>query len=301
MSPRAIIVIVLALVSGGSAAFGIKQLAGSRRVVEEKVETRPVVVAKVDVTRGHMLTEDLLEVRPWPTGLCPPTTFEKTEDCIERAVLSPLVAGEPVLAGKVADKNSGRGLAALIPPGMRAYTIQTSRVASSVAGFILPGNRVDVLLTLRGGDAKETGGGSTVTLLQAVEILAVNQNLDAPAENKHTPKSSSSVTLLISPDQATVLDLGQNMGTLTLSLRNPVDITEAETSPATLNLLRYLQKEPLVPEETAIAVTTGEPAQFVSTAEAEPISEEAKPQEFTYQIRTLRGSYAGRIPVTVRQ
>ena len=162
-----------------------------------------------------------------------------------RTILASVQAGEPLLNTKLADRDAGRGLAALVPEGMRAVTIQTSRVASNVAGFVLPGNRVDVLLTLRGGNHDATGGGSSTTLLQAVEILAVDQRLDAPTENRVDPKLLRSVTLLVTPDQAGLLDLGQNMGTLSLSLRNPEDLAEAQTDPATVNLLRFTQRQPV--------------------------------------------------------
>lgn len=198
------------------------------------------------------------------------------------------VAGELLLDSKLADKDAGRGLAALIPEGMRAYTIQTPRVTSSVAGFVLPGNRVDVLLSLRGNYNDETGGGSTTTLLQSVEILAVGQQLDAPAENKVDPKVLSSVTLLVTPDQAAKLDLGQNMGQLTLALRNPSDKEDARPQPATLADIRFRQEKPVEePEE-------GEPE---AKATVEPAQEEPE----VYRIHTFRGKHRGEILIAPPQ
>src|SRR3954451_18929531 len=116
--------------------------------------------------------------------MVPVGALTKTEEAVERAVSIPLVKDETLQAAKLSPKGAGRGLAALVPTGMRAFTIQTPNVASGVAGFILPGNRVDVLLTMTAGDGDESGGGSTTTLLQRVEILAVDQRIDAPADNK---------------------------------------------------------------------------------------------------------------------
>jgi Flp pilus assembly protein CpaB len=114
-----------------------------------------------------------------------------------------------------------RRLASLVSEGMRAFTIKTN-VASGVAGFILPGNKVDVILTVDSsrlstvGSIDRTGGGSTTTLLQNVEILAVDQKVEAPAENKVNSNDLRSVTLLVTPSQAAKLSLGQSKGDLHL-------------------------------------------------------------------------------------
>ena len=91
-------------------------------------------------------------------------------------------------------------------------------MVQGVAGFILPGNRVDVLLSLGEiSGTNETGGGSTITLLENIEILAVDQKMDAPSDNKVDTKDLRSVTLLVTPQQANRLDLGQNKGMLHLA------------------------------------------------------------------------------------
>lgn len=308
MSPRSILVIVLALSCGTSAAFGVSLLRG-RQTASPREATAPVVVAAAGMPRGRMVTADMLRIQKWPEDLVPPGALAQVQDAVDRAVTAPILPGEPLLEGKLASRESGRGLAALVPPGMRAYTIQTSRIASNVAGFILPGNRVDVLLTLRGGAADTTGGGSATTLLQAVEVLAVDQRLDAPAENRVDPKQLSSVTLLVTPDQAALLDLGQNMGILTLSLRNPEDLAESKTQPATLDILRFTRRRPVDPTSNtgewglsqvvrsmaAAAVAAYTDAEEQKTkADAGPTD----PPRQHFEIRTLRGRHAGRVLVT---
>jgi pilus assembly protein CpaB len=214
------------------------------------------------------------------------------EAAVDRAAIGQVVKEEPILEAKLAPRNAGRGLAALVPEGMRAYTIQTARIASNVAGFILPGNKVDVLLNLKGANRGEdrTGGGSTTTLLQAVEVLAVDQILESPQENKVDPKQSSSVTLLVTPDQAAKLDLGQNMGILTLSLRNPDDKAAAVTEPATITQIRYMLGMPT-------DIPDGEPrppAPPETVPETSPIAAKPRPM----WIVTLRGNHRGRVLVT---
>jgi pilus assembly protein CpaB len=279
---------MLALISGTAAALGIRQLRNGNSG-NVKTETAMVVVAKEDIARGTMVSNDMVSTRPWPKDLMPPSALTSVEECLDRASLAPIVAGEPILDVKLASREAGRGLAALVPKGMRAYTIQTCRDASNVAGFILPGNHVDVLLTLTGGRDDGTGGGSSVTLLQAVEILAVAQRLDAPAENKMDLKELRSVTLLVTPDQAAVLDLGQNMGKLTLSLRNTQDLAEATPTPATLKMLRFLQTGPVQqPEEEEATETDAAVVEKVQPRRAKE----------SLEIRTIRGSHVGRVYIS---
>jgi pilus assembly protein CpaB len=290
MSARSIIVVVLALVCGLSAAWGMNEFRKNNRV-EVKPDTGSVVVATVDMVRGQVVVEKYLTVAQWPKELVPADAVTKLEDAVDRSAKFAILAGDPVLTKKLASKDSGRGMAALIPLGMRAYTIIASKVNSNVAGFILPGSRVDILLNLRAsGRDDETGGGSTTTLLQAVEILAVDQALDAPIENKMDVKSVASVTLLVSPDQAAVLDLGQNMGTLTLALRNPEDQTEAKTTPALLADIRYRQDKPLK--------VVNNPDSSVVLAVNEEVVEAVEEEPETASIMTLRGGQWGQVIVT---
>ena len=177
----------------------------------------PVVVAVVDLPRGASITPEAVKIKEFPRDLVPAGALSKLEDAVNRVIFVPLTKDEPVLESKLAPKGSGRGLSALIPPGMRAYTVKVPDVAQGVAGFILPGNRVDVLLSLGEiSGTNETGGGSTITLLQNVEILAVDQKMDAPSDNKVDTKDLRSVTLLVTPQQANQLDLGQIKGMLDL-------------------------------------------------------------------------------------
>ena len=299
MSVRAIAVLGLAIVCGASSALGVYLWRG--RVVQVVAETVPVVVATAEIARGEVVSESKVAVRQWPRELAPQGVARELEAVVSRTALTPMFTAEPILTSKLADRDAGRGLAALIPDGRRAYTIQTSRVASNVAGFVMPGNRVDVLLTMRGGPDDNTGGGSSTTLLQAVEILAIDQHLDAPAENRVEPQQLRSVTLLVTPDQVSLLDLGQNMGTLALSLRNPADLAEAETNPATVNVLRFTERKPV-----AAAAKESSPGawQWLSAAAAALpraamvsglASAAAPPKRDVAEIQTFRGRHQGRV------
>ena len=193
-----------------------------------------------------MIDASEIKIVQWPKGMLPDGAVDDVDKIIGRMSLGQIVAGEPILDAKLGARDAGRGLAALVPKGMRAYTLVPSRsgtnpglnAALSVAGFILPGNKVDVLLNLKGTYNDESGGGTTTTLLQSIEVLAVDQKLDAPADNKNSIKELGSVTLLVTPDQAALLDLGENLGQLSLSLRNLSDTSSNSITTARLSSIR---------------------------------------------------------------
>jgi pilus assembly protein CpaB len=281
MSFRPILVVALALTCGATATVGVNYLRPTGARGDEDEGTAPVVISAVDISRGQTIAAEDITVRQWPTKVLPQGTLTSAEEAVDRVALSSILPGEPLFEKRLASKESGRGLEALIPEGMRAYTIQAKTVAASVAGFVLPGNRVDVLLHLRGQANDESGGGSTQTLLQAVEVLAVGQALDAPAENR--VPDVQSVTLLVTPDQVNELDLGQAAGTLSLSLRNPTDTEDASPELAILVDLRYTQEKPIELVEN-------------SETDQETVTE-PEPEPVVYEIITLRGSHRGRVPV----
>jgi len=303
MKPQTVLIVTMALVFGGSAAVGVYAITKQTTGVGRQALVS-VVVAAADIPRAGTITADLVKIRSYPKELVPDGAVSRPEDAVDRVALHPLVQNEPVLESRLAPKGSGRGMAALVSMGMRAFTIQTPNVASGVAGFILPGNKVDVLLTMtdQTGEDSETGGGVTTTLLQNVEILAVDQRIEAPAENRFDTNESRSVTLLVDPDQAARLDLGQNRGTLHLSLRGHQDGAQAQARPATLADLRFHQETPWDQRahgvldalgrilarrraETPPAATPPAPAPLVRVP----------PSPSPSRVRTLRGSQEGMV------
>ena len=275
MQSRTVIIGGLALMFGIAAAAGAFLL--SKNPAEApQVEMVSVVVAATDVNRGQTLSSEHLSRRDWPKDAVPEGAITDASEIIDRTATVSLLKGDLLFDAKVAPRGAGRGLAAVIPKGMRAVTIQTPNVATGVAGFVLPGNKVDVLLSVSTQGAEDaTGGGSTITLLQNVEILAVDQRIDAPQDNKMDAKELRSVTLLVSPADAARLDLGQNKGTLHLALRNHSDSGTEEVETATLAKLRVGQSAPVV---VAIKPEIVPPPRVKKTA---------------LVIRTLRGSSSG--------
>lgn len=270
MRLRTVLIGMFALLFGTSAASGVYLI--SRESGEQvSGDTGKVTVVTQIVERGQAITAESLTVKDWPAELAPDGFISDPSSVVGRVAWVQLVRGEPLLESKLAPVGSKGELASQIPSGMRAVTIQTPNVATGVAGFIMPGNHVDILFTMRTRGANDqTGGSSSITLLQNVEILAVDQQLDAQAEleESQNKKEMRSVTLLVKPEQAARLDLGRNHGTLHLALRNPADLGAVDVSPATLNNL-----------------ARGDVSDAETETETGP-----KPQ---LAIRTLRGSQAG--------
>lgn len=292
---QSMIAAVLAVVFGGSAAVGVRQYVG--RGATTPAETVSVVVAAMNIPRGMLVSPDLIKTRDYPKDLVPTGAILNKEDAQDRSAFTTMVMGEPLLESKLSPKGQ-RGLASLVSDGMRAFTI-TTNVASGVAGFILPGNKVDVLLTFtntNGGNNDFTGGGSTTTLLQNVEILAVDQKVEAPAENKVDSNNLRSVTLLVTPSQAAKLSLGQNKGTLHLTLRNPKDQLAANVRPTTVNDIQFLSGAPAKSwDERAKDLIKAWGEALAKRPPPPPVKAEVVPKK---SIRTLRGSSEGMVVLT---
>jgi pilus assembly protein CpaB len=298
MSIRTVSVIALAIVCGLCAAVGTNfLLAKPGGSAAPPPETMGVLVAKIEIPRGKMVTADALELKQWPKDLVPVGVIVDPLAAKDRAALQTMLPGEPLFESKLAAKGAVGGMANLIPSGKRAYTIQTKTVASNVAGFVLPGNLVDVLLTFRGNQNDETGGGSTTTLLQAVEVMAVGGKIETVDSNVGVGSEDvSSVTLLVTPDEVGRLDLGQGLGMLSLSLRNPNDKGETNSDPATIKDIRFMGMKPAEVAVTAVAVA---PAVSEPAKEVVPV-QPAKPKAMlvSSSIKTLRGQRWGEVTVT---
>jgi len=174
-------------------------------------------------------------------------------------VVSQIYEGEPVLDTRLAAKGAGAGLAATIPPGMRAVAVRVNDIVG-VAGFVIPGTKVDLLIA--GTPPKGNGGlgDVTKTLMQNVEVLSAGQSIQKDAEGK--PMSVGVVNMLVTPEQAEVLSLASNETRIQLILRNPMDKEETNTKGTSVAYL-YENKNGLAPaaggKPVATTTTNGAP------------------------------------------
>jgi len=223
---RVFLVLALAVTAGGVFAFGTynyvnklpKQTPGS-------VATRPVVVASTALDVGAEISRDDIRVIDWPAASVPQEAISDPKDVVGRGLVMPIVQNEPILPMKLASKDAGSGLPPAIPPGLRAVSVRVNEVIG-VAGYVLPGTRVDVLATVN-----PTGQGGDITskvILTNVQVLAAGTKIERDVkENKPMPVNV--VTMLVAPDESERLTLAATEGKIQLALRNPLDTGTTNT------------------------------------------------------------------------
>ena len=183
----------------------------------ESTDLKDVVVTARPLGVGVMVKPADIKVVKMPSAAFPKGGFSKVEDVLDRPVISNILLEEPILEGRLAAKGSGLGLAPTIPVGMRAVTVRVNDVAS-VSGFVLPGMRVDVLVT---GRPPTADGDMTTTVLQNMLVLSAGTTIQPDARGQAI--QAPTVTLLATPQQSETLTLAGNEGRLQLVLRNSSD------------------------------------------------------------------------------
>jgi pilus assembly protein CpaB len=221
---RLLMIGVLALALGAFVSLLVyKNLQGRG---PSNAEGADVVVAADDIQVGGRIEERDVRLAKFPPASMPPGSYAKRSQVLGRGVIIPISKGEFILPSKLAPENAGSGLPSLIPPGMRAVSVRVNEVVS-VAGFVGPGTRVDILLT---GTPNGSSEPQTTTVLQNVPVIASGHTLErnASGDAQNTPV----ITLLTSPEDAERLTLASAEGKIQLALRNPVDTHQNQVDPA---------------------------------------------------------------------
>ena len=188
------------------------------------VATQTIVVAKQPLRFGTQLDAGMLEEMPWPSAAVPNGAFTKIDDVLKggnRVVLAAIEANEPILSLKITGAGQRATLSALVKPGMKAVTVRVNDV-EGVGGFVLPGDRVDVVLTRQ----IDKGSATTEVVLQNTRVLAVDQIADDRAAKAAVAKS---ITLEVSTVEAQKVWLASSVGNLSLLLRKAGETTEEKT------------------------------------------------------------------------
>lgn len=253
MAKRPVVLLVAAVALGGASVFLARQwlteAVRSAQPGRPAIEMSTVVVARVPLSFGNKLALENLKVVAWPADARPDGSFTTLDELIsaseERVVLRSMEPGEPVLATKVSGFGGRATLSTIIDESMRAVTIRVDDV-NGVAGFVLPGDRVDIMITREVEREKPV----TDVLLQSVKVLGVDQEA---SDQKDKPVVARAVTLEVTPVQAQKLTLGQTVGSLSLSLRNQLDADATEQRTVTLADLGRGEPVPAAPEPAAAA------------------------------------------------
>ena len=259
---RAFVMLAVAILFGVVAVA----LAWTWLQAQAKANSNRVVVASTDVGRGQRLTPEMLRLADRPAKDMPKGTFTDATLLSERVLKVNLAPGEIVTEAKLAPHGTMGGMSALISEGKRAITVRVNDVIG-VAGFALPGNYVDVIVHTEReapeGERVERGTLSVSKIvLERILVLAVAQEV---SRDETKPKVVNAVTLEVTPEQAENLDLARGVGTLSLALRNQVDVTLPKTAGATKSTLldeleQIVAKQKPAPAVKKVAAVRVKPA-----------------------------------------
>ncbi len=247
MNRRLLLVLILALIGGASASYLVYRLVGGGSG-PAATPLAQVVVATRDLQIGSLIGPADVRMGEW-AGTLPKGALTKLDQALNRGAIANLYEGEPILAERLAAAGSGGGLAAIIPPGMRATAVRVDEVVG-LAGFVTPGMRVDVLMSgiPPGGNPAE--GSHVNTLLENIQVLSAGADLQKDSEGK--PHPVQVVNLLVTPEQAEKLTLASSQTHIQLVLRNPLDTETTKPPGAHMSELFRIPggRPPRAPEPT---------------------------------------------------
>lgn len=235
MNRRLIAVLAFAMLVASVTSFLLYRLVVSHvqmpvHAAAVATTTNKLVIAAHDLQVGALIHDSDVKEVPWE-GSIPTQAIGKAQDVIGRGVIATIYQGEPILTGRLAPKGAGAGLAATIPMGKRAVALRVDEVVG-LAGFVLPGMRVDVLVAGTPPGGPNQAGTLSRTVLQNIEVLSAGQKIEKAADGK--PETAQVVNLLVTPDQAEVLNLASIETKIQLVLRNPLDTQEESTHGASV-------------------------------------------------------------------
>jgi len=242
MSQRVFTILLIALVISAGASYAVYRLVRTQIGAASGPAAAQILVAARGLEIGTLIKDTDVKAGQW-VGPLPTGAILKKEDAVGRGVVAAIYEGEPLLDNRLAAVGAGGGLAATIPPGMRAVAVRVNDIVG-VAGFVVSGMRVDVLIA--GSPPGSAASGPKVkTLLQNIEVLSAGQNFQKDAEGK--PVQVPVVNLLVTPEQAEILSLASNETRIQLILRNPLD-TQATNTPGTAMASLFGEAKPAVPQ-----------------------------------------------------
>jgi len=267
MNRRLLTIFVIAFVIAGICAWAVYRMVGAKVAASKPRATAQLVAAARDIPLGAVLTPaDLTTISI--DGDAPKGAIRKLDEVVGRGAISEIYQGEIIMESRLAGAGSGGGLAPTIPKGMRACAVKVDEVVG-VAGFVIPGTRVDVLAS---GTPPNSPSATqqTETLLQNIQVLSAGTDIQKDATGK--PQQVQVVSLLVTPEQAETLSLASNTLKIQLVLRNPMDTEIAKVPPTAM----------------ASIFSTGAPAPPKEPRRVASSAPKAKPE--TYSIIVSNGS-----------
>src|SRR5262245_6238790 len=276
---RTLIVMFVAVITAALGSYGVYRAVLQMPVREVEVASVSVVVAAQSLPMGTRLDANHLRVVAWPSRNQLNGAFGDPKELVNRGLITSVVENEPITMTKVASLEAGAGLPPVIPEGMRAISVKVNEVVG-VAGFVVPGTVVDVLVTVRPSTGPQDEP-MTRTVVSKVQVLTAGTKYDQEKSKSGEPIQTSVVTLAVLPDDAERIALAQNEGKVTLALRNPLDVGPTETKGVRLaSLMTGKNAEPVI-DRTKNRVVARVPA---------PV---APPPPPVYTVETIRAAKRG--------
>ena len=273
---RTTLVLLVAVGLAALATYGVSRTIKNIPVREVEVATRYVVVAAENMPLGTRIAKEQVKVVGWPAATPVEGSFDAVEAVVGRGLIAPMAVNEPLTERKLAPKEAGAGLSPSIPPGMRALSVKVNEVIG-VAGFTVPGARVDVVVVL-----KNRENSMARVVVSNLQVLTAGTKYDIEQAKDGQPMPSNVVTLLVSPDDAERIALAQTEGSITLVLRNPLDVTPTETRGVRM---AGLMGAPAAPEPVVQAVQRPRKAAAVAPVAEPP----PPPARQPYIVESIRG------------
>jgi pilus assembly protein CpaB len=277
---RTALVLGVAVMLAAVASLGMYRVVSRMPARTAEVRTVDVVVAQHPLTLGTRLTADHVKVVKWPADSPVAGTFTKVEEVVDRGLIAAVEPNEPLTRTKLAALEAGAGLPPSIPPGMRAISVKVNEVIG-VAGFVVPGTRVDVMVTLTGRQQQQES--VTRVVVSNAQVLTAGTKYDQEKAKEGTPIPSTVVTLLVTPDDAERVALAASEGQIMLALRNPLDTAQTTTTGVRTTGLLGGQPAPTAAPARPRAAHAATPARPVQAAPAP-----APPSKYT--VEAIRGA-----------
>jgi pilus assembly protein CpaB len=223
------------------------------------------------------LSREDIRIIEWPANAVPANAISDPKDVIGHGLLMPMIQNEPFLPMKLASLEAGAGLPPAIPAGLRAVSVKVNEVIG-VAGYVLPGTKVDVVATV--SPTANQADMTSKVILTNVQVLAAGTKIDRDTD-KNKPVPVSVVTLLVDPDQAERLTLASTQGKIQLALRNPLDKTTPVTHGIKPALL--LGMAAATPKPVRLSAAAKAPAAPPETPTIEVIRGDKRAREVVHQ------------------
>ncbi|HEX3599649.1 MAG TPA: Flp pilus assembly protein CpaB [Lacipirellulaceae bacterium] len=290
MRPKSLLLLALALGCGLVASIGISQVMERNSNSDSKIETVPIYVALHNINLGDPIDSAMLSLQEWPKDKIPHGAISKLEDLKGRRPRTAIIEGEPILEAKLLAPGQVADPIRSIKKGMRLKTIAVD-AQKSAAGLLGPGDRVDVQLFVRKDARTGIETAKSKIILQNIRVFAVDQTVQRSPEGGDEKTIAKTVSLMLTPEQASKLSLAEQVGELSLIPRNPDDEESADWSEYTVDdLLTNGEKNNRAKEQGAAkepAVETPAPSTTALATVVTPPKPEKEP--FRMEIVEAQG------------